>query len=230
MQISLCILEDKWLTLHKFFLPRPDYGVVWEPYSCGIMKLFDGYIFLFIVVFKLFESTLYIQSYALLLDSKVGMGRRKRRKLPAPAVVTSSPVPPPAPWIDLPDDLTANILQRLDPKEIFESAQIVCTTWRRVCKDPATWRVLDLNYRYYDSAHRKFETICRCAVDRSQGQLVELTVTAFGEDRLLNYVADRYILSFAFDSTIYFVLLRNLGCGLWMKNWDSKKENEKKIE
>ncbi|XP_047949537.1 F-box protein SKIP19-like [Salvia hispanica] len=121
-------------------------------------------------------------------------------------------LPPPPPWTELPEDLTANILQRLHTEEILESAQKVCTTWWRVCKNPAMWRVIDLDIRRpaarnlqngcscipndYDKdlcycAVDKFENICRCAVDRSQGQLVELKLASFEVDCLLKYIADR---------------------------------------
>nr|GMD83295.1 putative F-box/LRR-repeat protein 23 [Ipomoea batatas] len=48
-----------------------------------------------------------------------------------------------APWVDLPRDLTANILQRLRVVDIFKSA-LVCTAWRRLCQDPSMWRYLHL--------------------------------------------------------------------------------------
>ncbi|KAL1555769.1 putative F-box/LRR-repeat protein 9 [Salvia divinorum] len=132
------------------------------------------------------------------------------------------PPPPPPPWTELPEDLTANILQRLHTEEILESAQLVCTTWRRVCKDPAIWRVIHLDYRRFApyevqnifrqasaeftsvcrSAAVELENICRCgvdgferifrrAVDRSQGQLVELKLAGYAVDRLLCHVSKR---------------------------------------
>lgn len=111
-------------------------------------------------------------------------------QIPTAASSSSAPPPPPPPpWIGLPEDLTANILQRLGAEEILESAQKVCTTWWRVCKDPATWRVIDLRNRHY--ADDEFLHMCRCAVDRSQGQLIDLKVACREEDGLLNYVAER---------------------------------------
>ncbi|KAL1555767.1 putative F-box/LRR-repeat protein 23 [Salvia divinorum] len=126
-------------------------------------------------------------------------GRRKSNKDWAlshknriPTVAPASSVaPPPPPWIELPEDLTANILQRLGAKEILESAEKVCSTWRRVCKNPSTWHVIDLDYRRCEDGE-EFDAICHCAVDRSQGQLVELKLTSMEEDYgFLNYVADR---------------------------------------
>ncbi|KAG6407133.1 hypothetical protein SASPL_130117 [Salvia splendens] len=67
----------------------------------------------------------------------------------------------PAQWSELPQDLTANILQRLQPEEILMSAQFVCTSWWRTSKDPSMWRVIHLDIR-----RRHFWNICRCGFDR----------------------------------------------------------------
>ena len=108
----------------------------------------------------------------------------------ATAASSSSALPPPSPrWTELPDDLTSNILQRLDAEERLISAQLVCSTWWRVCKNPAMWRVIDLDARRkFDD---KFGSICRCAVDRSQGQLAELKLCDLYVVEMLNYVAER---------------------------------------
>ncbi|KAL8461031.1 hypothetical protein ACS0TY_032493 [Phlomoides rotata] len=124
------------------------------------------------------------------------MGRRKskfrHRKLKMgkeiPATIASSSAPPP-PWIELPEDITANILKRLGAVEILKSAQKVCTTWRKVSHDPSMWRVIDL--RNPEHFMEQYDLICRQAVDRSQGQLVDLSLTYFGDDELINYVAYR---------------------------------------
>lgn len=134
------------------------------------------------------------------------MGRRKSKhrkpkisnKIPAPEAVSSSSAPPsdalsssapPPPWIELPGDVTANILQRLGAEGILDSAQKVCTTWWKVCQDPAMWRVIYLrNPEYFNEV---YAGMCRHAVDRSQGQLVDLTIDYFGDEELINYIANR---------------------------------------
>lgn len=88
------------------------------------------------------------------------------------------------PWTELPSDVTANILQRLDALEILQSAQLVCSTWWKVCQDPAMWRVIEIDDRHCNAA-------CRQAVDRSQGQLVDLNITYGGDDELLDYIVNR---------------------------------------
>ena len=112
-----------------------------------------------------------------------------------PTVASSSSVPPPLPpsplWTELPDDLTANILQRLHTEEILISVQEVCSKWWRLCKDPAMWRVIDLDHqhcRWY--GFNEFKNICCRALDRSQGQLVELKLTGFAVD-LIYYATER---------------------------------------
>ncbi|XP_057763925.1 F-box protein SKIP19-like [Salvia miltiorrhiza] len=127
------------------------------------------------------------------------MGKRKcrirkprvQRKTTAPAPAASSSAPPPPPWIELPGDVTANIMQRLGAEGMLMSAQQVCRTWWKVCKDPAMWRVIDLRNPYYVEETEKYTAMCRRAVDRSQGQLVDLTIDSFGDGELINYVADR---------------------------------------
>ncbi|XP_047951572.1 putative F-box/LRR-repeat protein 23 [Salvia hispanica] len=88
---------------------------------------------------------------------------------------SSATPPPPPPWIELPEELTANILQRLHAEERLGIAQLVCSTWWRVCKNPAMWRVIDLDLRRCEGVVL-FDSICCGAVDRSQGQLIELKV------------------------------------------------------
>ncbi|CAI9100733.1 OLC1v1037895C2 [Oldenlandia corymbosa var. corymbosa] len=100
------------------------------------------------------------------------------------------PSPLPAPWTELPLDIAANILKRLDVVDILEAAQRVCTTWRSVCKDPSMWQKIDMSkhtgYEDFDS-----EIMCKHLVDRSQGQLVDVRVGFFGTDDLLAHIAER---------------------------------------
>ena len=114
------------------------------------------------------------------------------------------PLPLSPPWIELPEDLTANILQRLDVVEILESAQKVCATWWRVCKNPAMWRVIHLDHGLCESYNP--ENICRCVVDRSQGRLLELKLSGCEVDGWINYAADRYFCAYYFWCLVYFVL------------------------
>lgn len=136
------------------------------------------------------------------------MGRRKcrnrkrknQRKIPAAAAAAASssgPPPdapsssdPPTQWVELPGDVTANILQRLGAEEILRSAQQVCTTWWKVCQDPAMWRVIDMCNPEQLNLNEEYTVMCRRAVDRSQGQLLELTLDYFGDEELMEHIAD----------------------------------------
>ncbi|XP_062162723.1 putative F-box/LRR-repeat protein 23 [Alnus glutinosa] len=97
-------------------------------------------------------------------------------------------------WLALPRDVTASILMRLEVFDILTSAQMVCTPWHNLCKDPSMWRAVHMRdyvtrfefpFRPYD-----LEKMCRHAVDRSCGQLVDINVENFGTDELLRHIAD----------------------------------------
>ncbi|CAN7009154.1 F-box protein SKIP19 [Brassica rapa] len=91
-------------------------------------------------------------------------------------------------WSELPTELTSSILQRLGPIEVLENAQKVCTSWRRVSKDPAMWRKIVMHK--VEGLGCNLDIMCRHAVDRSQGGLVEIEIWDFGTDSLINYIAD----------------------------------------
>ncbi|XP_076935106.1 putative F-box protein At4g05475 isoform X2 [Bidens hawaiensis] len=93
-------------------------------------------------------------------------------------------------WLELPSNLVVNILQRIDVFEILENAQKVCTAWRDICKDPAMWRVIYIDRFPYQS-ERVGREIIKCVVDRSRGQLLDLTIVGICDHELLQYVVDR---------------------------------------
>ncbi|XP_058742400.1 putative F-box/LRR-repeat protein 9 [Vicia villosa] len=95
-------------------------------------------------------------------------------------------------WLELPRDVTLNILQRLGTVEIITSACLVCPLWWNFCKDPYIWRTIHMPEFY----HRRYNRVdwvkmCRYAVDRSCGQLEDIYIYMFGNDELLEYIADR---------------------------------------
>lgn len=99
-------------------------------------------------------------------------------------------------WLELPRDITMNILQRLDTLEIVTSACFVCPLWWNICKEPLLWRTIDmtnnisLSYRDYEHSSR-LEKICRYAVDRSCGHLKGIYIKKFGTDDLLLHIANK---------------------------------------
>ncbi|CAA3025778.1 F-box LRR-repeat 23 [Olea europaea subsp. europaea] len=125
---------------------------------------------------------------------KLKLKKLKNKKKKAKAASSAPPPPsppPPPPWLELPREVTADILQRLGIFDILESAQNVCTTWRNVCKDPSMWRVIDMKNlgRYHLFSY--LDTRCRLAVDRSEGQLTEIYIDYFATDELLQYISER---------------------------------------
>ncbi|XVF00507.1 hypothetical protein REPUB_Repub04eG0007100 [Reevesia pubescens] len=95
-------------------------------------------------------------------------------------------------WLELPLDVTASILSRLGAIEILNSAQSVCSQWRKICKDPLMWRSIDMHNldEVWDMGY-DLEKMCFHAVDRSCGRLLDINVEDFGSDKLLNHIAAR---------------------------------------
>ncbi|GJR42161.1 RNA-directed DNA polymerase, eukaryota [Tanacetum coccineum] len=81
----------------------------------------------------------------------------------------------------------------------------VCRDWRKICKEPSMWRVIYMDsYQHSDCwpypwpsglpvTELTAREMCKNVVDRSQGQLVDITMVGFCDDELLEYVADRYV-------------------------------------
>ncbi|XP_006339379.1 putative F-box/LRR-repeat protein 23 isoform X2 [Solanum tuberosum] len=94
--------------------------------------------------------------------------------------------------MELPEGIWANILHRLGAVEILETAEKVCSKWRRVCKDPSMWRVIDMwNLGDLSDMDYDLEVMCRYAVDRSQGEVVDINLQYFATGQLLEYIAER---------------------------------------
>ena len=100
--------------------------------------------------------------------------------------------PPPLNWLELPREIATTIFLKLGAVEILTTAQKVCTSWRSICKDPATWRSIDMrNAGDLDDTGHDLEAMCRHAVDRSHGGCVDINVEHFGTDELLEYTTDQ---------------------------------------
>ncbi|XP_076887975.1 F-box protein SKIP19-like [Bidens hawaiensis] len=94
-------------------------------------------------------------------------------------------------WLELPSDLTLNILQRVGVIDRLQNAQLVCTAWREICEDPAMWRVVCMDRFKERDGMMRYSDICKLAANRSQGQLVDLTTVGFSDHNLLWHVAHR---------------------------------------
>ncbi|KAL7142478.1 hypothetical protein ABFS83_08G125300 [Erythranthe nasuta] len=104
---------------------------------------------------------------------------------------SSCPVEPiPPPWEKLPPEITAVILQKLGAMETLTTARKVCPTWRRVSEEyPSIWRSIDIQDPL--CMYEDIETMCRHAVDLSQGQLIELIINGFGTSDTILYISQR---------------------------------------
>ncbi|KAG7959737.1 hypothetical protein I3843_10G084200 [Carya illinoinensis] len=98
-------------------------------------------------------------------------------------------------WLDLPMELTKNILKRLSVIEILTSAQNVCSLWRDICNGHFMWRTINMGYfeNSRDMPYYDLEDMCRKAVDLSCGHLVGIKVGRFCTDNLLKYITERYL-------------------------------------
>ncbi|AES71649.1 F-box/LRR protein [Medicago truncatula] len=91
-------------------------------------------------------------------------------------------------WLDLPSDLTENILQRLGI-EIVTSACCVCTQWLKICKDPLMWRTIRMCY-ICDLSYLRFRRIFYKVVNRSCGHLKDINIEYYCTDDILKCIAD----------------------------------------
>ncbi|CAL9015948.1 unnamed protein product [Prunus brigantina] len=128
------------------------------------------------------------------------MGKKRNKKTPRSKGKPKARTPPPPPpetetqtrnWLDLPRDVTVSILSRLRAIDVLESAQKVCMGWRNICKDPLIWRTVDMSHGDCDFAAYDLDKMCRHAVDRSCGNLVDINIEHNCTDDLLKYITDR---------------------------------------
>ncbi|KAI3709981.1 hypothetical protein L2E82_39754 [Cichorium intybus] len=95
-------------------------------------------------------------------------------------------------WLEMPHELMTNILQRLGTAEILNSARKVCTTWRRICKNPEMWKVIVM-HKSSNNRDKDYdlEWLTKQAVDLSCGELIDIRIKGFGTDELLDYIVLR---------------------------------------
>ncbi|XP_057433851.1 putative F-box/LRR-repeat protein 23 isoform X1 [Lotus japonicus] len=92
-------------------------------------------------------------------------------------------------WLELPREVTAKILHKVGPFEIFTTASLVCHLWWKICMDPLMWRPIDLTThpRY---AQSKLEKFCIHAIERSCSQLEDISIEDIATDEVLKHIAD----------------------------------------
>jgi hypothetical protein len=94
-------------------------------------------------------------------------------------------------WLELPIELTKNILQRLDTVDIVTSARYVCPLWWNIYKDPLMWRTIRIRDLDHSFKSNYFKKICRYAIDLSCGHVEDILIEYVGTDDLLKYMAHR---------------------------------------
>ncbi|CAN0862666.1 F-box protein SKIP19 [Linum grandiflorum] len=96
-------------------------------------------------------------------------------------------------WALLSPELLAEIMSRLGLVDRLKTFQKVCSSWRKVCRDPHLWRCIDMKDDCWGSLYqvRYRERYCAEAVDVSCGGLVSLSIEDFGTDRILDYIANK---------------------------------------
>ncbi|KAJ9566050.1 hypothetical protein OSB04_002016 [Centaurea solstitialis] len=97
-------------------------------------------------------------------------------------------------WLQMPDEIMGGmILQRLDHVDILTSVQKVCRNWRRICKDPAMWKIIDMDYSSCRVWYTKkdFENLIKQAVHRSCGELIHIRLNCPVTKDLLDFISRR---------------------------------------
>lgn len=92
-------------------------------------------------------------------------------------------------WLEIPDELMRIIFRRLEAAEILNSAMKVCTSWQRICKDPAMWKVIVM-HKSFDNWDKNYDhnTVIKQAVDLSCGELIDISIKGFCTDDLLHHI------------------------------------------
>jgi hypothetical protein len=95
-------------------------------------------------------------------------------------------------WLELPIDLTKNILQRVDTFDIVKSVRYVCPLWWNIYKDPHMWRTIHMcNIEFELFGMDYLEKIARRAIDLSCGHVEDVDIDYFATDDLLKYLSER---------------------------------------
>ncbi|EXB31420.1 F-box protein SKIP19 [Morus notabilis] len=93
-------------------------------------------------------------------------------------------------WLELPREVTASIFSRLVATEILNNTQFVCKSWFDICKDPLVWRKINMYNIGEADLNMELDRMCRHAVDRSRGNLVDINIEYLGNDGLLKHITD----------------------------------------
>ncbi|KAF5182149.1 F-box protein skip19 [Thalictrum thalictroides] len=96
-------------------------------------------------------------------------------------------------WLQLPRDVMFLIFTKLGAIGILYSAQSVCSSWRNLSKESDLFQFIDFRnpWHFLDGNVIDAKKLSKEAVDRSNGNLIEISLEDIGTDELLDYIVDK---------------------------------------
>ncbi|KAL2895969.1 F-box protein SKIP19 [Bienertia sinuspersici] len=95
-------------------------------------------------------------------------------------------------WLELPDDVWTLILSKLCTIDIIENVQKVCMLFRKICKQPSMFKIVDMTVPdAYMHLPYDVNVMTRFIVDRSCGCLVDIYLEYVCDDDTLMYIVER---------------------------------------
>ncbi|KAJ9566039.1 hypothetical protein OSB04_002005 [Centaurea solstitialis] len=93
-------------------------------------------------------------------------------------------------WLGMPDEIMGGmILQRLDAVEILTSVKKVCRDWRRICKDPEMWKIIEIILPINGRNRDIYQKLTKQVVHRSCGELIDISLHFYTTDDLFDHVS-----------------------------------------
>ncbi|KAK1323957.1 hypothetical protein QJS10_CPA02g00889 [Acorus calamus] len=101
---------------------------------------------------------------------------------------------PPRP--EMSPDLLSVVFEKVGALGVLCAAQAMCPAWRRVSLQPQLWRSIDMRnpwqpWDLMDSDEFNLERMARNAIDRANGNLVEISFEYVATDDLIKYISER---------------------------------------
>ncbi|PRQ57954.1 putative F-box domain, leucine-rich repeat domain, L domain-containing protein [Rosa chinensis] len=112
-------------------------------------------------------------------------------------------------WTELSGVVTGSILSCLGDIESLTVAEMVCKTWREICKDPMLWRTIDFmsnhtKFMFRPLLHYDIVKMCRRTIHRSSGIFVYVNVDYFCNNELLKYITNNLVrIAFVADGSSF---------------------------
>ncbi|KAL5717565.1 hypothetical protein ACHQM5_010548 [Ranunculus cassubicifolius] len=100
-------------------------------------------------------------------------------------------------WLDLPRDVMLHIFLKLGVIDLLFNAQSVCSTWRKLAREPQLFRHIDFSnpWKHFDECNfTPLTNMAIEAIDRSCGQLVDFSIMYFGTDDVLQHIISEDVL------------------------------------